>query len=117
MRIRNPNLEQGANSFKSLSKNPDDGLGPTSAEKKLDHPVPQILIVDDEEGIRQLLKQLLIESGYVVRTCTQASEALEDRLQYMAAYGSPGRFESTPGKGVRYRRQVRLQTKSILCAG
>ena len=40
--------------------------------------MPHILVVDDEEGICELLKQLLIESGYAVWTCSEASEALEE---------------------------------------
>jgi DNA-binding NtrC family response regulator len=34
--------------------------------------------VDDDDRICQFLKQLLIESGYAVSTCSQASEALEE---------------------------------------
>ena len=39
---------------------------------------PQILIVDDDDRICCALEQLLIESGYAVSTCRQASEALEE---------------------------------------
>ena len=34
--------------------------------------------MDDDEGICHFLEQLLVESGYVVWTCRQASEALEE---------------------------------------
>jgi DNA-binding NtrC family response regulator len=40
--------------------------------------VPHILIVDDDERICCLLEQLLVQSGYAVSTCRQASEALEE---------------------------------------
>lgn len=40
--------------------------------------VPHILIVDDDEGICCLLRQLLVQSSYAVSICRQASEALEE---------------------------------------
>ena len=40
--------------------------------------VPHILVVDDDERICGVLEQLLVQSGYAVSTCTQASEALEE---------------------------------------
>ena len=36
-----------------------------------------ILVIDDDEGIRSLLKQFLNENGYLVNTASSASEALE----------------------------------------
>ena len=40
--------------------------------------VPHILVVDDDERICCVLEQLLVQSGYAVSTCRQASEALEE---------------------------------------
>jgi two-component system, NtrC family, response regulator AtoC len=40
--------------------------------------VPHILIVDDDDRICCVLEHLLVQSGYAVSTCTQASEALEE---------------------------------------
>ena len=34
-----------------------------------------ILVIDDDEGIRSLLKQFLNENGYLVNTASNASEA------------------------------------------
>jgi len=36
-----------------------------------------ILVIDDDEGIRSLLKQFLNENGYLVNTASTASEAEE----------------------------------------
>ena len=36
-----------------------------------------ILVIDDDEGIRSLLKQFLNENGYLVNTASNASEAQE----------------------------------------
>ena len=51
---------------------------PKSVSAPLPSSVPHILVVDDEEGICQLLKQLLTESGYAVWACSEAREALEE---------------------------------------
>ena len=40
--------------------------------------VPHILVVDDDDGICSALEHLLIQSGYDVSTCRQATEALEE---------------------------------------
>ena len=39
-----------------------------------------ILVIDDDEGIRSLLKQFLNENGYLVNTASNASEAQEKIL-------------------------------------
>jgi two-component system, NtrC family, response regulator AtoC len=52
--------------------------GSKRVDEALTSSVPHILIVDDEELICCVLKRLLVESGYVVSTCRQASEALEE---------------------------------------
>jgi DNA-binding NtrC family response regulator len=80
MRTWNTKTEPEQNSaFKSQSSQAN-ALVPRSgpADEALTSFVPHILIVDDDECICRALEQLLVESGYAVSTCTQASEALEE---------------------------------------
>jgi DNA-binding NtrC family response regulator len=77
--MRNPkNNPDQQTSLKSESKKAHAWLSSKSVSATLPSLVPHILVVDDEEGICQLLAQLLTESGYAVWTCTQAHEALEE---------------------------------------
>jgi two-component system response regulator (stage 0 sporulation protein F) len=39
--------------------------------------VVKLLIVDDQKGIRQLLREVFSESGYDIETCANGSRALE----------------------------------------
>lgn len=41
--------------------------------------MPQILVVDDEVGIRELLSEILTEEGYTVRSAANAAEARQAR--------------------------------------
>jgi DNA-binding NtrC family response regulator len=79
MRIRNPktNSEQHT-AVSSQSNKPHAWLPPNPVEEPLASPVPHVLIVDDDDGICHLLEQLLVESGYAVSTCREASGALEE---------------------------------------
>src|SRR5258705_7638924 len=79
MRIRNPktNSEQHT-AVSSQSNKPHAWLHPNPVGEPLASPVPHVLIVDDDDGICHLLEQLLVESGYAVSTCREASGALEE---------------------------------------
>ncbi len=79
MRIRNPetNSEQHT-AVSSQSKKANASARPDSVGETLTSPMSHILIVDDDDNICRYLEQLLVESGYAVWTCREASEALEE---------------------------------------
>lgn len=48
-----------------------------SEEQAMDESMPKVLIVDDDDGIRHVLRELLAEEGFQVRTACDGQEALE----------------------------------------
>lgn len=76
MRILNSKRSEQYRSFRSqLTRTKSPSSGSEQVHEFVSF-VPHILIVDDDENIGSGLKQVLLESGYSVSTCQQASDAL-----------------------------------------
>lgn len=49
-----------------------------SVSRSLPSLVPRILLVEDEDRVRDVMAKCLVEAGYAVSTCGQASDALQE---------------------------------------
>jgi response regulator RpfG family c-di-GMP phosphodiesterase len=52
-------------------------MGLSGAGEKQEESAPEILVVDDEQSIREALRQYLTHCGYTVTSCSDAESALE----------------------------------------
>jgi DNA-binding NtrC family response regulator len=79
MRIWNTKTKPEQHRASKYQSNQDNASVPSP---NFDQPsasfVPHILVVDDDDRICCVLDELLVQSGYAVSTCRQASEALEE---------------------------------------